>query len=333
MEKNITIQDIADRANVSISTVSRVLNETAPVAKDTRARVLSIIEELGYQPNLSASRLAGGRSRTIGVLTQLIGSPFYDVILRGIFRGIDSSGYSPLFADGRWDAEKDLVALNMFMQHQVDGLIILNGHTPDDVLIEIAQEIPVVIIGRKIPEIKDQCMPFDDFEAAKNATHYLINAGHRRIAHITGLMNHEDAIERQKGYIAAFKEAGLELSPELIIEGDFTEPSGMMAVEMLMLQGHLFSAIFAANDQMAFGARLALYRRGLRVPEDVSLIGFDDQVPSAYMIPPLTTMRRPPLEIGETAGKALVDMIQGKQVVLPKFLSKLIIRESVSRRL
>lgn len=332
LEKNITIQDIADRANVSISTVSRVLNKTAPVAKDTRERVLGIIDELGYRPNLSASRLAGGRSRTIGVLTQLIGSPFYDVILRGIFRGIDSSGYSPLFADGRWDAEKDLVALNMFMHHQVDGLIILNGHTPDDVLIEIAQEIPVIIIGRNIPEIENQCMPFDDFEAAKNATQYLIEAGHRRIAHITGLMNHEDAAERRDGYIAALEEAGLELSPELIIEGDFTEPSGMMAIEMLLMRGHVFSAVFAANDQMAFGARLALYRRGLRVPEDVSLIGFDDQVPSAYMVPPLTTIRRPPLEIGETAGKALVDMIQGKSVVLPKFQSQLIIRESVSRR-
>jgi LacI family transcriptional regulator len=332
VEKNITIQDIADRADVSISTVSRVLNKTAPVAEETRQRVLSIIDELGYKPNLFASRLAGGQSRTIGVLTQLIGSPFYDVILRGIFRGIDGSGYSPLFADGRWDAKKDLVALNMFMHHQVDGLIILNGHTPDEILVEIAQEIPMIVVGRKIPELKDQCLPFDDYQAAKNATQYLIEAGHRRIAHITGLLNHEDAVERRDGFVAAFKEAGIELSPELIIEGDFTEPSGMMAVEMLLMRGYIFSAIFAANDQMAFGARLALYRRGLRVPEDVSLVGFDDQVPSSYMIPPLTSVRRPPLEIGETAAKALVNMLKGKPVTLPEFQSKLIIRESVSRR-
>lgn len=332
-EKNITIQDIAERANVSISTVSRVLNRTAPVAEDTRKRILGIIDDLGYQPNLSAQRLAGGQSRTIGVLTQLIGSPFYDVILRGILRGIDGSGYSPLFADGRWNAEKDIIALNMFMQHQVDGLILLNGHAPQDILIDIAREIPMIIIGRNIPELKDQCLPFDDFEAAHNATRYLIDAGHRRIAHITGLLNHEDAIERQNGYKKALEEAGIEPDPELIIEGDFTEPSGVMAVEMLLMRGHIFSAIFSANDQMAFGARLALHRRGLRVPEDVSLVGFDDQAPSAYMIPPLTSIRRPPLEIGETAGKALIDRMQGKSVTLPKFRSTLMIRESVSRRL
>lgn len=333
LEKRITIQDIADRANVSISTVSRVLNGTAPVASETRARVLQVIDELGYKPNLFASGLAGGQSRTIGVLTQLIGSPFYDVILRGVFRGIDGSGYSPLFADGRWNVDNDLVALNMFMQHQVDGLIILNGHAPSDVLIEIAREIPMIIIGRYIPELEDQCLSFDDFDAAKQATQYLIDAGHHRIAHITGLLNHEDALERRDGYAAALEEAGIKPSPELIIEGDFTEPSGMMAVEMLLMRGQIFSAIFAANDQMAYGARLALYRRGLRVPEDVSLVGFDDQAPSAYMVPPLTSIRRPPLEIGETAGKALVSMMQGNSTTLPKFTSKLIIRESVSRRI
>jgi LacI family transcriptional regulator len=332
-EKKITIQDIAAHAQVSISTVSRVLNRTAPVAEETRQRVLGIIEDLGYQPNLSAQRLAGGQSWTIGVLTQLIGSPFYDVILRGILRGIDGSGYSPLFADGRWKAENDINALNMFMQHQVDGLILLNGHAPEDALVDVAREIPLLVIGRNIPRLKDQCLPFDDYEAALKATQYLVEAGHRRIAHITGLLSHEDALDRRNGYLQALADAGLEADPDLILEGDFTEPSGVMAVEMLLMRGHFFSAIFAANDQMAFGARLALYRRGLRVPDDVSLVGFDDQAPSAYMIPPLTTIRRPPLEIGETAAKALLSMMQGKPVTLPKFQSELVIRESVSRRM
>jgi LacI family transcriptional regulator len=331
--KNITIQDIADQANVSISTVSRVLNRTAPVAEKTRQRVLSIISELGYKPNLFAQGLAGGQSKTIGVLTQLIGSPFYDVILRGILKGIEDSDYSPLFADGSWNADKDLIALNMFIQRQVDGLILLNGHSPEDLLVEIAKEIPMIIVGRHIPDLKEQCLPFDDFEAAYKATQYLIEAGHRRIAHITGLLNHQDAVERRDGYLKALKEAGIKPNPDLIIEGDFTEPSGVMAVEMLLMHSHIFSAIFTANDQMAYGARLALYRRGLRVPEDVSIVGFDDQAPSAYMLPPLTSIRRPPLEIGEAAGKALLNLMQGKPVALPKFQSTLMIRESVIRRL
>ena len=332
LAKNITIQDIAERANVSISTVSRVINSTAPVAPETREKVLGVIAELNYKPNLFAQGLAGGHSRTIGVLTQLIGSPFYDVILRGILKGIDGSGYSPLFADGGWDAEKDLIALNMFIQRQVDGLILLNGHAPEEILIEIASQIPMIIVGRDIPNLEEQCLPFDDFNAAQTATQYLIQSGHQRIAHITGLKNHQDAIERQDGYQMALRDAGIEPNPDLIIEGDFTEPSGVMAVEMLLMRGHIFSAIFAANDQMAYGARLALYRRGLRVPEDVSIIGFDDQAPSAYMIPPLTSIRRPPLEIGEATGQALVNLMQGQSVTLPKFRSTLIIRESVIRR-
>lgn len=330
--KNFTIQDIANRANVSISTVSRVLNNTAPVAEETRQRVLSIITELGYKPNLFAQGLAGGQSRTIGVLTQLIGSPFYDVILRGILRGIDGSGYSPLFADGGWDVEKDQIALYMFMQRQVDGLIVLNGHSPDEFLVEIALRIPMIIVGREIAELSEQCLPFDDLEAAYKATQHLIDAGHRRIAHITGLPNHQDANERRDGYIKALEQNGIQPDPELIIEGDFTEPSGVMAVEMLLMRGRIFSAIFAANDQLAYGARLALYHRGLRVPEDVSIIGFDDQAPSAYMVPPLTSIRRPPLEIGEAAGRALIYLIQGKSISLPNFQSSLVIRESVSRR-
>ncbi len=331
--KNFTIQDIANRADVSISTVSRVLNNTAPVADETRERVLSIIAELGYKPNLFAQGLAGGQSRTIGVLTQLIGSPFYDVILRGILRGIDGRGYSPFFADGSWDPKKDQIALNMFIQRQVDGLIILNGHSPEEYLIEVASQVPMIIVGRVISALKEQCLPFDDYDAARQATQYLIDAGHRQIAHITGLHNHQDAIERREGYLQALTENGIQPDPELIVEGDFTEPSGVMAVEMLLMRGHIFSAIFAANDQMAYGARLALYRRGMRVPEDVSIVGFDDQAPSAYMVPPLTSIRRPPLEIGETVGRALIDLMQGKSITLPKFQSTLVIRESVIRRL
>jgi LacI family transcriptional regulator len=330
---SITIEDIAAQAGVSISTVSRVINNTAPVAERTKRKVLDIIESLGYKPNLFAQSLAGGQSKTIGVLTQLIGSPFYDVILRGILRGIEGTNYSTLFADGSWDAKKDRVALNMFRQRQVDGLILLDSHLATEDIFDIAEEMPIIMIGRSIPELENQCIPFDDFDAAYKATKFLIESGHQQIAHITGLLNHNDAIERRDGYLKALKDSGVSPDPHLIIEGDFTEPSGMMATEMLLMQGQIFSAIFAANDQMAIGARLALYRRGLRVPEDVSIVGFDDQPPSSYMIPPLTTMQRSPLEMGEKACKALLNLIQKKPISLPNHESKLIIRESVIRRL
>jgi LacI family transcriptional regulator len=219
------------------------------------------------------------------------------------------------------------------MERQVDGLILLNGIVSNEILIDIAERVPTIIVGRTIAELKGQCLAFDDFEAARKATQYLIDSGHRRIAHISGLPNHEDSIDRRNGYLFALDKAGIAPDSNLIIDGDFTEPSGMMAVEMLMMRGNNFSAIFAANDQMAFGARLALSRRGMRVPEDVSIVGFDDQAPAAYMIPPLTTIRRMPLEVGEAAGRALVDLVRGKNILLPEFHSTLMIRESVIRRL
>lgn len=331
-DHNITIEDIAKKASVSISTVSRVLNGNAHVAESTRLRIMEIINELGYKPNMFAQGLAGGQSRTIGVLTQLIGSPVFDVILRGILKGIDGSGYSPLFADGGWSSAKDEATIRTFMQRQIDGLIIISGNTSDQYLLEISKQIPLIIIGQKVPELMDRCLVFSDFEDARTATKYLIDMGHSRIAHISGLQDHVDAIERKAGYLEALKEAGIAANPDLIVEGDFTEPSGMLAIEMLLSRGLSFSAVFAANDQMAYGARLALYRRGLRVPEDISLVGFDDQAPSSFMIPPLTTIRRPPLEIGEKAGKALIQLIQGKSIQFPDFKSTLVIRESVQRR-
>ena len=221
----------------------------------------------------------------------------------------------------------------MFIQRQVDGLILLDGHVAAKDIVNIAKELPMIIIGRNIPGLEEQCIPFDDFDAAYKATKYLVDSGHRRIAHITGLLNHNDAIDRREGYLKALRDSGLSPDPDLIIEGDFTEPSGLMATEMLLMKGQIFSAVFAANDQMALGARLALYRRGLRVPEDVSIVGFDDQVPSSYMIPPLTTMQRSPLEIGEKACQALLNLIHNKPFKLPEHESKLVIRESVTRRL
>lgn len=331
-DKSITILDVAKKAQVSMSTVSRVLNGSAPVAESTRKRVMGVIDMMSYKPNLFARGLAGGQSKTVGVLTQLIGSPFFDIILRGILNGIEGSGYYPLFADGGWDIKKDEVALEMFLQQQVDGIILLNGHSSDKVIIELSKKVPVILVGREIEDIKNHCLPFDDFEASMKATKFLIESGHKKIAFISGLSNHKDALERKAGYVTALQDAKIEVIPELIIKGDYTEPSGVMAVEMLLKSGSTFSAIFATNDQMAYGARLALHRHGLRVPEDVSIVGFDDQAPTAYMIPPLTSIRRTPLEIGEAAGRGLIQLMQGNPIVFPEFHSTLMIRESVARR-
>jgi len=330
-KKKVNIRDIAQRANVSISTVSRVLNNGTPVTEAKRKAVLQAIAELDYQPNVAAQALAGGQTRTVGVITQDISNPFYDAILRGVRQGFEGSGYSPIFADGRWQAAKEQKAILMLLARRVDALIILGGCSSEESLQQFEHQIPLIIIGRNLPALGNKCLPLDDFEGAYKATQYLIELGHQRIAHITGILAHQDAVERRTGYEQALADAGLELDPELIIEGDFLEQSGVLAVEMLFTRARPFSAIFAANDQMAYGVLLGLYRRGIRVPDDVSIIGFDDQRTSAYTTPPLTTIRQPAVEIGETAAQTILHLLQDKTFAIPEFPAELIIRESASR--
>ena len=186
-------------------------------------------------------------------------------------------------------------------------------------------------MGRQIPALAGQCLYVDNFGAAYNATRYLLEAGHRQIAHIAGSSFHEDALDRRKGYLRALEDAGIRLNEDLIVEGDFRSHSGVLAVEMLLARGQTFSAIFAANDQMAIGVRLALFRRGIRVPDDVSMIGFDDHVASAYMIPPLTTVSQPAVEMGEAAAQAILHRFKGEPFEMPALPARLVIRESVAR--
>ncbi|GIK39697.1 MAG: LacI family transcriptional regulator [Chloroflexota bacterium] len=330
-EKKVNIQDIAQKANVSISTVSRVLNDGASVAEAKRNAVLQAVAELNYQPNVAAQALAGGQTKTVGIITQDISNPFYDAILRGVRQGLEGSGYYPIFADGRWQAAKEQKAILMLLARRVDALIILGGCSPEESLQQFGQQTPLIVIGRSLPTLANQCLLLDDFEGAYKATQYLIGLGHQRIAHITGILAHQDAVERRKGYEQALTEAGLEPDPDLLIEGDFLEQSGLLAVEMLFSRARPFSAIFAANDQMAYGVLLGLYRRGIRVPDDVSLIGFDDQRTSAYTTPPLTTIRQPAIEIGETAAQAILHLLKDKPFTMPEFPAELVIRESVAR--
>ncbi len=326
----VTISDIAERANVSISTVSRVLRGTARVSDPKRKAVLAAVEELNYQPNVFARGLASGQSMAIGVLTQNFGSPFYDAISQGVIRGLENTGYSPLFADGQWQPEMERRSVETLMQRQIDGLIITGGLMPSSVLHRYAEEVPLLIVARRVPGLEERCLCLDNFRAAHEATMHLIELGHHRIVYIGGIGSHDDAVERRNGYLHALDQAGIEPDESLIVEGDFRRQAGLLAVDNLMRNGVVFTAIFAANDQMAFGARMALFRRGIRVPEDISLIGFDDEPAAAFMIPPLTTVRQPAVELGLAASKGILDLIQGKPLEPFSLKMKLIVRESVA---
>ncbi|GAB4200122.1 MAG: LacI family DNA-binding transcriptional regulator [Roseiflexaceae bacterium] len=330
INKSITIHDIAREAGVSPSTVSRVLNGTTPVAESKRVAVMAAVNSLQYRPSVIAQGLARGRTAVIGVLTQDIASPFYGEILKGIERGLAGSGYHPMFASGNWRVDDEHAALEMLQGRQVDALILMAGQLSDEDLRRTAERTPLVVLGRLVPGLEEYCLRVDDRQGAYRATQYLIGLGHRRIAHITGLLSHQDAAERRAGYLEALHDAGLETDPELIVEGDFSERSGLLAVDTLLRRSSRVTAIFAANDQIAYGARLGLFRRGIRVPEDLSLVGFDDQPGTAYATPPLTTVRQPTLEMGRAAAQTVLRLLEGLPLDLPTFATELVIRESAA---
>lgn len=331
-KKKATIRDIAERANVSISTVSRVLNEPDMVKASKREAVLAAMRELNYQPNILAQRLAGGQSLTVGVLTQFINSPHFGAMTRGILQGLNASGYSVIFADGSFDPTSEQEMVENLISRRIDGLIILEGRLPDHLLQTLNEQIPLFMVGRRIEGMEDRCLCMDQYAAAYHATQYLLGLGHIHIAHIMGITEHRDAIDRRDGYLQALIDAGIEPDPDLLVQGDFQEQSGVLAVEMLLTRRRTFSAIFAANDQMAIGARLALYRRGIRVPDDVSIVGFDDQPQSAYVTPPLTTVRQPAFHMGEAAAQSMLRLMSGASTNVPEFKGELIIRESTGMR-
>lgn len=327
----VTIWDVAEAAGVSVSTVSRVLSGSVNVTAEKRAAVVAAVEQFHFRPNVAAQGLARGRSRALGVLAQLIASPFYAPILAGIVDGVRDSGYQAIFASGSVPEEADQ-AVEMFLERRVDALIVVGGRAADEQLLAIAEKLPLVMIGRSLAGREDRCIHVRNLEGARDAMRHLLRLGHTRIAHITGIPSHPDAVERREGYAQALQEAGLSVDPRLVVTGDFEEKSGFDGVQALLARGARFSAIFVANDQMAYGALLALYRRGLRVPEDVSIVGFDDQRGAAYTTPPLTTVRQPAFEMGRAAASALLRSLRGQPLELPEFSTELVIRDSTKRR-
>lgn len=329
--ESVTIIDIAKRANVSTATVSRVINNTVAVKKEKREAVLEAMEKLNFRPNSLARGLVSGRSMSIGVLTQDIGSPFYDWVARGVIKGMAGTGYSPMLVDGLWQRKTESELIDALLGQRVDGLVLIGGTLPIEKLDKLREQTPVVVVARNLPTWQNQCVYLDNFEAARETTQHLIELGHRSIAHVMGTKTHDDAKQRFGGFEKAMQDAGLEVNPDLVFEGDFTPQAGVMAIHSFFASREHFTAVFAANDMTAFGIRHALHLKGIRVPEDISIAGFDDQHESAFMVPALTTFRQPAVEMGQAASQALLKIMGGGQAEIPKMKGELQVRQSTLR--
>ncbi len=311
--QNTTLAEVAGIAGVSASTVSRFINGSTRIDPAKVKAIEKAIKRLNYRPNLMARGLASGRTMTVGVMTQEMMSSYFSEAMRGVDEELSRYRYAPIFVNGHWDPDEETKRLDLLLSRGVDGLILILGSIEDGDLARIAQQVPTVMLGRQSTSSKVYSITADHYAGAVRATQHLIDLGHRNIAFISGPKGRADAEDRLRGYRETLHEAGIPFQPALVAPGDYVEAGGLSAMETLLGSGVPFTAVFAANDDSAFGARLALYRRGIAVPQQVSIVGFDDLAHSAFSTPPMTSVRQPAQDLGRQAARAVVSLIDGQR--------------------
>jgi LacI family transcriptional regulator len=329
MKNRVTIADVAREAGVVPSTVSNVVNGSKNVTPETREAVLQAIAKLNYQPNPVARALILGSYRMIGVLTSTLTSTYHNAVLASIEGSIAASDYHLIIACSESYPESTH-AIDLLSQRGVQAIICLAGYPKDERLLTLASRIPLVVINSLVPSLENRCLTVDDENGGYLAAHHLIALGHERIAYIGAHDHYSGAVARQMGYQRALAAHGLTVDPSLIISGEDNADSGYRLTGRLLNRGQRFTAIIAANDETAYGVMSRLYHAGLKIPEDVSVVGFDDILHSQYAIPPLTTVRQPIVTLGETAVNAVLAILGGKEVTLPVLPVELVQRGSTA---
>ena len=302
-----TIRDVARAAGVSVATVSRVLNDNARVRVETRARVKAAATRLDYTPNEAARSLITSRTHALGVLLPDLYGEFFSEVLRGIDLRARRDGLHLLVSSSHADGD-DLVGALRAMRGRIEGLIVMAPDVDTATLVRAAGPgFPLVLLDPGMRAVGCDSISIDNTGGAAAAVTHLIDLGHRRIATIAGPAQNSDARHRLDGWRKALVERGIAPDPAFVTNGDFTEPSGYTAVARLLALRPRPTAIFVANDYMAIGAMSALAQAGLRVPEDMAIVGFDDIAMSRYLNPPLTTVNVDLLDLGARAVQRLVD--------------------------
>ena len=309
-----TIYDVARLAGVSTATVSRALNGKGQIAPATRAAIDAAVAHLGYHPNTVARSLVTKSTQTIALLLPDISNPFYAALVSGIQRRALEAGHTMLLCTTESDREREEEYLNLLRAKQVDGVLVDGLVLPPDVIARFVRNgLPIVCLDRDVDSTSVPLVQVDNRLGARMAIEHLISLGHRRIAHIAGAPELRISEERIVGYRDALAAAGADADPALLAIGSFTEEGGHEAMRELLAAGEP-TAVFAANDLSAIGAVNAIVGSGRRVPEDVSVVGFDDLRLARFTTPPLTTIRQPAVEIGERAAQLLLDLAAGRRV-------------------
>lgn len=309
-EGAVTIRDVAERAKVAVSTVSRVLSD-GYCSEATRLRVLEAIKELNYRPNQVARSLVRKESRIIGLIIPDITNPFFPALTRGVEDKARAAGYAVLLANTDGNLALEETAFQVLLDQQIDGLIVTSvGRETANLIADAQRRLPVVVMDRTVASQQTHSVMVENVTGARRAVEHLLALGHRRIAYLGGVPGVGTEVDRMNGYTTALESAGLPVEPELIRSGHFNYEGGYLATKELLSER--FTALFAANDVMALGAMRAINEAGLQIPDEISVVGFDD-IPFAQMaFPPLTTVRQPAYEMGAVAAEMLVKIRQGQ---------------------
>ncbi|GGE03933.1 LacI family transcriptional regulator [Marinithermofilum abyssi] len=322
-----TIKDVAERAGVSISTVSLALNNQPHVRPETRRRVLKAAKQLNYRPNGIARDLKSSKTETIGLILSDLAGPFYSELIRGIQDVTAAYGYDLVVVSAIGDSPK---SARYIQEKRTDGMVVLAHSIPSDLILEAARpEFPIVVLDRELKSDHVYSVVVDNRKAAFDATMYLLDKGYRQVAYLGGPSDSADNAKRFDGFREAIMSRQLTVEPKWLLQGNFTKEGGHRAVRLLAAQGLLPEAIFSANDEMAIGAMEALAELGVKVPEEVAVVGFDDIQLARYVRPGLTTVHQPMYDMGTIAANLLFRRLQGDDSVRSVVMeTKLVVRES-----
>jgi len=329
--KYVTLKMVAEKAGVSVNTASRAINNKPDINEKTKKRILKVAQELGYIRNAAAVALRTKKTRTIGVVIADNRNPFYAEVLNGIEEASRKKDYHIILANTQRDYKKEEEAINLLLAKRVDGLLITPVQDRDDDIKNLIDaNIPFVIVGRDFENIEVEAVYNDEVKGGFLATEYLIKKGHKRIALVDGFLYKSPARGRLEGYKKALKKYGIPLDDDLLSVGDIDVKDGYKRTNQLFEKELDFTAIFAYNDMMAFGAMQAIQEKGLRIPQDIGLVGYDDIPFSSLISPALSTIRLKKQELGTESVKLLLSRINGNRKMTKKVMLgvELQIRES-----
>ncbi|NDK98880.1 LacI family DNA-binding transcriptional regulator [Photorhabdus bodei] len=327
-----TMKDVAHQAGVSVATVSRVINNTAYVEPGTRERVEKAMREFNYHRNSAALALAKRCGHMLGLLTGNLADPFFSLLARGVEKVARQEEVKLMVCSGGYQAELEKSALDFLINQGCEAIVAHVSRMSDvDVLRYAAHTPGLVIINRYFPAIANRCIWLDNVSASQAATNYLLQNGHRKIACVTADLPIDNRRLRLEGYQAAMANAGITVPGNWVISVPFNEKGGELAAEKLLESGIGFTAVVTFNDVMAAGMMRSLHQRKIKLPEQLSIVGFDDIVPARYLYPPLTTVHNPIERMAQRAANLALQLNAGKEIApqVNMFSAELVIRDSV----